>query len=146
MKRKRFSTETIIKILQEAGLGISLQELCPKHGISRQTFYNWRNKYGDLEISDVLKLKGLEEENRKLKHLVAELSLDNQVLKYIFKKKFLTPKAKRKALLEVISYFGLSNRHGCRLLNLNRSTNHSVPKTKDDFQLKKADEKICSTP
>ena len=67
MKRKRFSAEHIIKILKEAELGISVKKFCRKHGISRQTFYSWRNKYGGMEISDALKLKALEEENRKLK-------------------------------------------------------------------------------
>jgi putative transposase len=88
MKKKRFSTEQIIKILKEAELGISVQELCRKHGVSRQTFYSWRTKYGGMEISDALKLKVLDEENRKLKRLVADLSLDNQVLKNILEKNF----------------------------------------------------------
>lgn len=88
MKRKRFSPEQIIKILKEAELGITVQELCRKHGISRQTFYSWRNKYGGMEISDAVTLKALEEENRKLKRLVADLSLDNQVLKDLLRKNF----------------------------------------------------------
>ena len=88
MKRKRFSPEQIIKILKEAELGITVQELCRKHGISRQTFYSWRNKYGGMEISDAVTLKALEEENRKLKRLVADLSLDNQVLKDLLGKNF----------------------------------------------------------
>ena len=88
MKRKRFSPEQIIKILKEAELGISVQELCRKYGIARQTFYSWRSKYGGMEISDALTLKALEEENRKLKRLVADLSLDNQVLKDLLGKNF----------------------------------------------------------
>jgi len=88
MKRKRFSPEQIIKVLKEAELGINVQELCRKHGISRQTFYSWRNKYGGMEISDAITLKALEEENRKLKRLVADLSLDNQVLKDLLGKNF----------------------------------------------------------
>jgi putative transposase len=88
MKRKRFSPEQIIKILKEVELGVTVQELCRKHGISRQTFYFWRNKYGGMEISDALKFKAIEEENRKLKRLVADLSLDNQVLKDILEKNF----------------------------------------------------------
>lgn len=88
MKRKRFSPEQVIKILKEADLGINVKELCRKHGISRQTFYFWRTKYGGMEISDARKLKALEEENRKLKRLVADLSLDNQVLKDFLEKNF----------------------------------------------------------
>lgn len=88
MKRKRFLPEQIIKVLKEAELGVSVQALCRKNGISRQTFYFWRNKYGGMEINDALKFKAIEEENRKLKRLVADLSLDNQVLKDILEKNF----------------------------------------------------------
>lgn len=88
MKRKRFSPEQIIKVLKEAELGITVKDLCRKHGISEQTFYNWRNKYEGMEVSEALRLKALEEENRKLKRLVADLSLDNQVLKDLLGKNF----------------------------------------------------------
>jgi putative transposase len=93
MKKKRFSTEHIIKILKEAKLGISVKQLCRKHGISEQTFYRWRNKYRGWKMGDVLKLKtlaakSLEEENRKLKRLVTKLSLNYQILKEFFEKNF----------------------------------------------------------
>jgi putative transposase len=88
MKTKRFSAEQIIKVLKEAELGITVKDLCRKHGISEQTFYNWRNKYEGMELSEALRLKALEEENRKLKRLVADLSLDNQVLKDLLGKNF----------------------------------------------------------
>ncbi len=88
MKRKRFTTEQIIKILKEAELGIKITELCRKHGISEQTFYNWRNKYGGMDISEAKRLKLIEDENRRLKRLVADLSLDNQVLKDLLEKNF----------------------------------------------------------
>jgi putative transposase len=88
VKRKRFTTEQIIKILKEAELGIKITELCRKHGISEQTFYNWRNKYGGMDISEAKRLKLIEDENRRLKRLVADLSLDNQVLKDLLEKNF----------------------------------------------------------
>jgi putative transposase len=88
MKRKRFSPEQIIRILSEADTGTPNINLCRKYGISEQTFYNWRSKYGDMTISDARKLKVLEEENHKLKHLVADLSPDNQVLKELLEKNF----------------------------------------------------------
>lgn len=88
MKRKRFTTEQIIKILKEAELGIKITELCRKHGISEQTFYNWRNKYGGMDISEAKRLKLMQDENRRLKRLVADLSLDNQVLKDLLEKNF----------------------------------------------------------
>jgi putative transposase len=86
MKQKRFSPEQIIKILKEAEAGFKVIDLCRKYGISDQTFYNWRNKYGGMSVSDARKLKALEKENRRLKRLVADLSLDNQVLKDLLEK------------------------------------------------------------
>jgi putative transposase len=86
MRGKRFKTEQIIKILKESELGIPAAEICRKHGISEQTFYNWKNKYGGMDVNDALRLKSLEEENRRLKRLVADLSLDNQVLKDLLEK------------------------------------------------------------
>ncbi len=88
MRRRRFSPEQIIKILQEAESGLNIKDLSRTHGISEQTFYNWRNKYGGIDISDIKKLKAVEEENRRLKRLVADISLDNQVLKDLLKKNF----------------------------------------------------------
>jgi putative transposase len=88
MKQKRFSPEQIIRILNEADTGTTNIDLCRRYGISEQTFYNWRTKYGGMTVSDVRKLKILEEENRKLKHLVADLSLDNHVLKEPLGKNF----------------------------------------------------------
>jgi putative transposase len=65
-----------------------VQELVRKHGISEDTFYRWRSKYGGMEVSDAKKLRALEDENRRLKHLVADLTLDNQMLKHVVAKKW----------------------------------------------------------
>lgn len=81
MKRSRFSDEQIIGVLKEHQAGLSAAELCRKHGISDARFYKWRSRYGGMEISDARKLKSLEEENRKLKRLLAEQMLDNSTLK-----------------------------------------------------------------
>ena len=81
MKRKRFNEEQIIGILKEGEAGAAVQELTRKHGICEQTFYRWKSKYGGMEISDAKKLKQLEEENRRLKRIVAEQALDIQMLK-----------------------------------------------------------------
>ncbi len=86
--KKRFSEEQIIRILQEAEAGTKVKELCRKHGISDATYYNWKAKYGGMTVSDAKKLKTLEDENRRLKRLVADLSLDNQALKAVVEKKF----------------------------------------------------------
>ena len=88
MKRSRFSEEQIIGILKEHQAGLSAVELCRKHGISDATFYKWRSKYGGMEVSDARKLTGLEEENRKLKKLLAEQVLDNATLKEMLGKNF----------------------------------------------------------
>ena len=88
MKRSRFSEEQIIRILKEHQAGRSAAELCRKHGISDATFYKWRSKYGGMEVSDAKRLKALEEENRKLKKLLAEQMLDNSTLKEMLGKNF----------------------------------------------------------
>lgn len=81
MKGKRHSEEQIIAILKQSAAGMKTAEICRQAGISEQTFYRWKSKYGGLEVSDAKKLRRLEEENRQLKHVVAELTLDNRILK-----------------------------------------------------------------
>lgn len=88
MKGKRFTPEQIIKIIKESEIGIKNIDICRKYGISEQTFYNWKSKYGGMEVSDAMRLKVLEDENRKLKGLVADLSLDNKILKDLLGKNF----------------------------------------------------------
>ena len=79
MKRSRFTQEQIIGVLKEHQAGATAADLCRKHGISDATFYTWRSKFGGMEVSDARKLKGLEEENAKLKKLLAEQMLEHQV-------------------------------------------------------------------
>jgi len=79
--KKRFSEEQIIRILKEAESGVPVKELCRKYGFSDATFYNWRQKYGGLEVSEARRLKTLEEENQRLKKLLADSMLDNEALK-----------------------------------------------------------------
>jgi len=88
MRGKRSSAEKIIGILKEAEAGVSVQELCRKYGMSDGTYYNWKAKYGGLTVSEARRLKSLEEENRRLKHIVADLTLDNQALKAVIAKNF----------------------------------------------------------
>lgn len=85
--KKRFSEEQIAFALRQAETGTSVQEVIRKMGISEQTFYNWKRKYGGLGVSELRKLKQLEEENRKLKQLVADLSLDKKMLQDVLSKK-----------------------------------------------------------
>jgi putative transposase len=88
MKRSRFSEEQIIGVLEEHQAGLSPAELCRKHGISDATFYTWRKKYGGMEVSDAKRLKGLEEENVKLKKLLAESMMDVSTLREMLTKNF----------------------------------------------------------
>ena len=88
MKRKRFTEEQIIVILKEADSGVGVTELCRKHGMSNPTFYKWRAKYGGMDVPDARRLKQLEDENRRLKRLVADQALDIQMLKAVNSKKW----------------------------------------------------------
>jgi putative transposase len=81
MKKKRFSEEQIIAVLKESEAGLGVKELTRKHGIAEGTFYRWRSKYGGMELSEAKRLKHLEDENRRLKRLVADQALDIQILK-----------------------------------------------------------------
>ena len=88
MKRSRFSEEQIIAILKEQEAGLPTAEVCRRHGVSSATFYKWKAKFGGLEVSEAKRLRQLEDENAKLKKLLAEAMLDNAMLKDIAGKKF----------------------------------------------------------
>lgn len=87
MRRKRFTEEQIIGALKEAEAGAKVLDLCRRHGISEQTFYRWKAKYGGLEVNEARRLRQLGSENSRLKRLVADLTLDNQALKELLGKK-----------------------------------------------------------
>lgn len=88
MRRSRFTEEQIIGILKEHQAGLSAAEVCRKHGVSDATFYKWRSRFGGMDVSDARRLKGLEDENRKLKKLLAESMMDNATLKEMLTKNF----------------------------------------------------------
>ena len=88
MQGKRHSEEQIIGVLKQAQAGVKTAEICRQHGVSEQTFYRWKAKYGGLELSEAKRPRQLKDENRKLKQLVAELSLDKQALQDVLSKNF----------------------------------------------------------
>lgn len=88
MKRKRFTDEQIIGILKEYEAGVTVADLARKHGFAENTFYNWKSKYGGMEVSDAKRLRELEGENAKLKKLLAETMLDKDALEAALRKKW----------------------------------------------------------
>jgi len=88
MKRTRFTEEQIIGVLKEHELGAKTADLCRKHGISEATFYHWKSKFGGMDVSEAKRLKALENENAKLKRLLADAMLDNAALKDLLQKKW----------------------------------------------------------
>lgn len=88
MKTSRFSEEQIVGILKQGEAGVKAADLCRQHGISTNTYYNWKAKYGGLEVSEAQRLKRLEEENRKLKRIVADQALDLVMLRDVVSKKW----------------------------------------------------------
>lgn len=88
MKKSKFTEEQIISILKEQDQGGKVSEICRKHGIADQTFHNWKKKYGGLDAEELRRLKNLEQENSRLKRAVADLTLDNQILRDVNSKKW----------------------------------------------------------
>ena len=87
MKKSRFTETQIVSILKEVEAGLKVDQVCRNHGISSATYYNWKAKHGGMEASDIKRLKALEEENRRLKQMYADLSLDHKILKDVVEKK-----------------------------------------------------------
>jgi putative transposase len=88
MKGKRFTEEQIITVLKEVEAGVKVMDVCTKYGISDATYYNWKAKYHGMEINELKRLKALEDENGKLKHIVADQALDIRALKHVLSKKY----------------------------------------------------------
>lgn len=88
MKQGKYNEEQIVRILKEADAGVKVGDLCRQYGVSEATYYNWKAKYGGMGVSEIKRLRHLEDENRRLKQIVADLTLDNQALKAVVSKNF----------------------------------------------------------
>ncbi|MFC3097938.1 IS3 family transposase [Alteraurantiacibacter palmitatis] len=136
MKRSRFNEEQIIAILKEQEAGMATAEVCRRHGISSATFYKWKSKFGGLDVSEARRLRSLEEENSRLKKLLAEAMLDNAVLKDLAFKKMVTPGAKREAVAHAREHHGVSERWACALVGVSRRVIRYEPTRPDDGALR----------
>lgn len=87
MKKTRFSEAQIVSILKSGDAGLKVKDICREHGISEATYYNWKSKYGGMEVSDLRRMKELEAENAKLKRMYADLALENRAMKDLIEKK-----------------------------------------------------------
>jgi putative transposase len=135
MKSNRFAEEQIIGILQQAEAGAKTADLCREHGLGEATFYKGKAQYGGLQVSDAQKLKRLEEENTKLKRVVADLTLDNVALKGLLKK-MVEQAAQKAAVNHLVEKHQRSERRACRLVNLCRSTQRYCARPRPDDGLR----------
>ncbi|MCE0507339.1 IS3 family transposase [Roseivivax sp. GX 12232] len=136
MKRSKFSEEQIIAILREQEAGVKTADVCRRHGISSATFYSWKSRYGGMEVSDVKRLKALEDENAKLKRLYADAMLDNTALKDLLGRKLVTPAAKRLAIACLVECHEMSERRACHLIGADRSMIRYCARRPDDDLLR----------
>nr|WP_143744123.1 IS3 family transposase [Maribacter ulvicola] len=121
MRRSKYSESQIVFAIKQVETGTRIQEVCRKMGVSEATFYNWKKKYGGLGVSELRRLKNLEEENSQLKKLVADLSLDKQILQDVLKKKFLRPSRKRGMVCNIRMKYNISVQRCCKLVLLHKS-------------------------
>ena len=121
MKKKRFGVEQIVGVLKQAEVGVPVAEVIRKVGISEQTFYRWKAKYVGLEVDQVRQMKQLQEENLRLKQLVAELTLDKTMLAGRALKKMVKPSRRGPMVEHLASSYRSSERHACRVLCVARA-------------------------
>ncbi|WP_430735388.1 IS3 family transposase [Halodesulfovibrio aestuarii] len=136
MKKTKFTDEQIAFALRQAETETRVKEVCRKMGISEATFYNWKKKYGGLRVIELRRLKQLEEENRQLKKLVADLSLDKQMLQDVLNKKALKPAQLMKFAEHLDQAYQVSVRRRCSVLCMSRSSSYYKPTRKDDSALR----------
>ncbi|WP_426527616.1 IS3 family transposase [Bradyrhizobium sp. McL0615] len=136
MKRARFTEEQIIAVLKEHEAGTKTAVLARKHGISEATIYNWKARFGGMDVSEAKRLKALEEENAKLKTLLAEQMLDAAALRELLFKKMVGPAAKRAAVAHLEAEMGLSERRACSIVGADRKMIRYCSRRPPDIELR----------
>ncbi|WP_425331645.1 IS3 family transposase [Pseudoalteromonas viridis] len=135
MRKSKFTESQIVAMIKEAESGVSVPDLCRKHGIGQSTFYKWRSKYGGMEASDVKRLKELEEENRKLKDMFATLSLKHTMLEEIVAKKPVSTSKRRAWVEHFLEQYEVSVALACEVAGLNRSVYYYTHKRPPDDEV-----------
>ncbi len=125
MKKSRFTESQIIEVLKQVDAGQRVEDACREHGISMATYYNWKAKYGGMEVSDLRRMKHLDEENARLKRMVADLSLTHEATKD-FIKKGLVMQQRREAVSDLVSQ-GVSVKAACDAVGLSRASFYRQP-------------------
>ncbi|HIB8305623.1 IS3 family transposase [Serratia marcescens] len=132
MRKARFTEHQIIAVLKSVETGRTVKDVCREAGISEASYYNWKAKFGGMEAFDIKKMKDLEDENRRLKQMFADLSLECRALKDVIGKKALKPAIKRELVGYLTSQFTMSTRQACRMLSLSRTVYFYQPDTRRD--------------
>nr|WP_132003799.1 IS3 family transposase [Camelimonas lactis] len=136
MKRTRFSEEQIIAILKEHEAGIPVAELCRKHGVSDASIYKWKARFGGMEVSGAKRLRALEDENSRLKRMLADAMLDNVALKDLLGKEVVTPATRRQAVGHLTQQHGMSERRACKATGFSRMSMRYQAQRRDDGVLR----------
>lgn len=131
IRKARFTEHQIIAVLKSVEAGRTVKDVCREAGISEASYYNWKAKFGGMEASDIKKMKDLEDENRRLKQMFADLSLECRALKDVIEKA-LKPAIKRELVSYLTAQFAMSLRQACRILSLSRTVFRYQPDTRWD--------------